>query len=165
MKWLLWIVASLALLILAIAVIGWLLPVDHVATRSAEYRHPRVRVFAAISDVEQYATWWSELSKVEMLETHNGRVRFREHTSNGPIVFEIEDVSAPHRMVTRIADPDQPFGGTWTFELEPIGEHTRVTITERGEVYNPLFRFMSRFVLSQTATMESFLSALGQSLG
>jgi uncharacterized protein YndB with AHSA1/START domain len=165
MKWVLWIAAGLALLVLVVAIVGWLLPVAHVATRSAEYRYPRERVFAAISDVQSYAAWWSEVSKVEMLGSQNGRLRFREHTSNGPIVFEVEEASAPSRMVTRIADPDQPFGGTWTFEVEPRGEHTRLTITERGEVYNPIFRFMSRFVFSQTATMESFLSALGQSLG
>jgi hypothetical protein len=63
-------------------------------------------------------------------------------------------------FVARIADTDLPFGGTWTYELKPEGAGTRVTITERGEVYNPIFRFMSRFVLSQTATMEKYLAAL-----
>jgi hypothetical protein len=62
--------------------------------------------------------------------------------------------------VTRIADPDQPFGGTWTFELTRAGAGTRVTITERGEVYNPIFRFLSRFVFGHTATLESCLLAL-----
>ena len=48
----------------------------------------------------------------------------------------------PTRFVTRIADA-QEFGGTWTIDLAPHGGETTVTITERGEVYNPAFRFMS----------------------
>jgi hypothetical protein len=62
--------------------------------------------------------------------------------------------------VWRIADPDQPFGGTWAFELASEGAGTRVTITENGEVYNPIFRFMSRFVFSETSTLESCLGSL-----
>ena len=60
----------------------------------------------------------------------------------------------------RIADPDLPFGGTWTYELKPDGGGTQLVITERGEVYNPIFRFMSRFVFSHTATMERFVASL-----
>ena len=37
-------------------------------------------------------------------------------------------------------------------------------ITENGEVYNPLFRFMSRFVFGHTATIDKYLEDLGQVL-
>ena len=36
----------------------------------------------------------------------------------------------------------------------------RLTITEDGEVYNPFFRFMSRFVFGQTATLDEFVRNL-----
>jgi hypothetical protein len=84
--------------------------------------------------------------------------------SSGAIVFETVEAVAPHRFVSRIADPDQPFGGTWTFELTAEGQGTRVSLTERGEVYNPIFRFLSHYVFSQTATVESCLAALADSL-
>ena len=76
------------------------------------------------------------------------------------MVFEIVQSIPAARVVSRIADPDQPFGGTWTVVLAPEAGGTRVTITEDGEVYNPLFRFLSPYVFSQTATMESCLAAL-----
>jgi hypothetical protein len=66
----------------------------------------------------------------------------------------------PRRLVTRIADEDLPFGGTWTYELEPLGASTRVILTENGEVYNPIFRFVSRFLLGHDATMIVYLDAL-----
>jgi hypothetical protein len=74
----------------------------------------------------------------------------------------------PRRMVTRIADPDLPFGGGWTFELEPADGPqggTSVRITEDGEVYNPVFRFVSRFVLGHTRSMERYLADLQAQAG
>ena len=68
-------------------------------------------------------------------------------------------------LVTRIADRSLPFGGTWTYVLAPDGNGTRLTITEHGEVYNPIFRFVSRFIIGHTGTMEGVLRALGTKHG
>ena len=162
MKYLLWSLAALVAIAGLIAAIGALLPVAHTASRDTIVAAPAPDVFAAISDVARYPEWWSDIARVEMLPADHGRVRFREHMSTGPVVMEVEQAMAPSRFVTRIADPDQPFGGTWTFEVVPSGAGTRVTITERGEVYNPIFRFLSRFVFGYTGTMESCLAALGR---
>ena len=74
------------------------------------------------------------------------------------MLFRIEASVSPSRCLTRIDEPDQPFGGTWTYNLAGEGAGTRLTITEDGEVYNPVFRFLSRYVFSQTATMEQYLA-------
>lgn len=71
----------------------------------------------------------------------------------------------PRTFVARIADPNLPFGGIWTYEIAPADGGSTLTITERGEIYNPLFRFMARFVFGYTATMEAYLGALGKKLG
>lgn len=165
MRALKWIALALILTVAAVYVIGWLLPVGHVASRSADFRAVPQSIYDVIADVEHYPQWWPEISRVEMLPAEQGRVRFRQHTSTGPIVMEIVEAIPALRLVTRIADPDQPFGGTWTFELTPQNDGTRLTITERGEVYDPLFRFMSRFIFGHTGTMESFLAALGKRVG
>ena len=138
MKWVLWTIAALAALIAVVAVIGWLLPVKHDATRNAYINRPIDRVYADISNVEAYASW---LEGVE------------------PVEVRVEEATPPSRFITRIA-PGQPFGGTWTFTLATEGSGTRVTIVEHGEVYNPIFRFMSRFVFGHTASMDAFLRSL-----
>jgi hypothetical protein len=66
----------------------------------------------------------------------------------------------PRLLVARIADPDLPFGGTWTYDIAPAGGGSRVTITEDGEIYNPLFRFVARFILGYEGTIASYLAAL-----
>ena len=148
-----------------IVLMGWLLPVGHTATRAAMLAAAPHDVYAAISDVERYPSWWPDVSRIEPLPAVGGRVRFREHMSAGAVVMEVEEAVPPSRFVTRIADPDQPFGGTWTFEIAAAAGGSRLTITERGEVYNPVFRFMARFVFGYTATMDSCLRALETRFG
>ena len=42
---------------------------------------------------------------------------------------------------------------------------TTLTITEEGEIYNPVFRFMSRFIFGYHGTQHAFLKALGTKFG
>jgi uncharacterized protein YndB with AHSA1/START domain len=156
---------ALLAIVAVVIVVGYLLPVAHTASREAVIGASPADVYETISDVEDYAQWWPEISRVDLLQSQTGRVRFRQHTASGPIIFAVDEAVPPSRFVTRIADPDQPFGGTWTIELTPEGAGTRVTITERGEVYNPVFRFLSRFVFGYTGTMERCLRALERQLG
>lgn len=74
-------------------------------------------------------------------------------------------MDAPRRLVSRIADPKLPFGGTWTLEIAPTEEGATLRITERGYMTNPFFRFMSQFVFGQTGAMESYLRSLAKKFG
>ena len=76
----------------------------------------------------------------------------------------VEDVPTS-RMVTRIRDTDLGYAGQWTYEFAPENGGTLVTITENGEVSNVIFRFMSRYVFGQTATIDSYLSSLAKHFG
>lgn len=42
---------------------------------------------------------------------------------------------------------------------------TELTVIEDGEVYNPLFRFVSRLIIGHTATIDVYLAALHKRLG
>ena len=150
--------AVLAGLVGLMAVVGWMLPVGHTASRSAVIDALPARVFDAVSQVDEYPVWRTGVTAVEILPDDSRGRRFREDGSDGPIIFRIESSVSPSRFLTRIDDPDQPFGGTWTYNLAGEGAGTRLTITEDGEVYNPVFRFLSRYVFSQTATMEQYLA-------
>ena len=57
-----------------------------------------------------------------------------------------------------------PFGGSWTYELIPTAGGTMLRITEDGEVYNPLFRFISRFVLGHYKSIDQYLDDLERRL-
>jgi hypothetical protein len=100
----------------------------------------------------------------------DGRARWLEAGGDGEILFERVEAVPAERLVTRIADPGLPFGGTWTYELADAeladaGQGTRLRITEDGEVYNPAFRFISRFVLGHGRTIERYLADLRRVAG
>jgi len=161
-RWTIRTVGVLVALVGLMTGIGWWLPVAHQASRSAVIAASPAAVFEIIRNVERYPEWRTGVSAVDVIERTSDLPRFRETGEFGPIVFRIEQADAPTFMRTRIDDPDQPFGGTWTYVLVPDTGGTLLTITEDGEVYNPLFRFLSRFVFSQTATMEQYLADLGR---
>jgi uncharacterized protein YndB with AHSA1/START domain len=161
-KKLAWIAGVVGLLILTVVLVGFALPVAHVASRSATFAHPPDRVMASLADVENFPRWRTGVRAVEVL-AWEPRVQWREYGRN-TITFERVEIEPPTRLVTRIADPDLSFGGTWTFDLVEEGQGTRLTITEHGEVYNPVYRFMSRYVFGHAATIEQFLEDLGRRL-
>jgi uncharacterized protein YndB with AHSA1/START domain len=152
-------------MLVLVTVIGWLLPRDHVATRIGRYRQPPDAIWKAIADVEAMPSWREGLKSVQRLPDRNGFPAHIEVTSSGTIPMETVEMVPPQKLVTRIADPKLPFGGTWAFEIAPTAEGATLRITERGYVTKPFFRFMSRFVFGQTSTMESYLRSLAKKFG
>jgi uncharacterized protein YndB with AHSA1/START domain len=149
---------ALGALLLAVVAFGYALPVTHVAARDAVLPAPPERIFAVLTDVEAFPKWRSDVKEVEILA--RAPLQWREKGGNDTIAFEAAEVDPPTRLVTRITDKSLPFGGSWTFALQPASGGTRLTITENGEVYNPLFRVMSRFVFGHTATIDRYLENL-----
>ncbi len=165
MKWILWIFVTRAGFLILIVLIGWLLPRDHVATRQGRYRQPPEAIWTAITDVDAMPSWRQGLKSVKRLPDKNGLPAHIEVTNSGEIPMETVEMIPPRRLVGRIADPNLPFGGTWTFEVTPTAEGGALRITENGYVTNPVFRFLSRFVFGYTGTIEIYLKSLAKKFG
>jgi hypothetical protein len=163
MKWVIAAVVSVLAIGGIIVAVGWLLPQNHVAVRRARFKQRPEVIWETITGPP---TWRPDVESYEMLPEVEGRVQWREvDRRKESILFERVEAKAPKRLVTRIADPKLPFGGTWTQEITPTAEGCMLTITENGEIYNPLFRFMARFVFGYTATLEKYLLALAKKHG
>jgi len=159
MKWI-WIAASvIGLLVVVLLLVGWLLPEKHRAERQATFKAPPETVWDLITNVEAFPSWRSDVKTVRRLPDRDGRPVWVEDGSNGPITLAVERSEAPRLLVLRIADPDLPFGGTWTYEISPAAAGSTLTITEDGAIYNPLFRVMARFVFGYEGTMAAYLTA------
>jgi uncharacterized protein YndB with AHSA1/START domain len=165
MKWAVWLGGSIAALIVVISIIGMMLPRDHIASRSAQLNALPDSIWAVIVDVKDFPRWRSDIVKVEELPTTGGHRSWKESGKHGSITYVAEEEARPTRLVTRIANDNLPFGGSWEYTLAPDGTGTRITIVERGWVSNPIFRFVSHFILGQTATMDTFLRNLGRRFG
>jgi uncharacterized protein YndB with AHSA1/START domain len=166
MKWILIAVGVLVVGVLVIVVIGALLPRDHVVAMSARIAATPDRVWSALTNPAEFPSWRHDVKSVDMLAPTAHGPSWREHSTQGAITFVVDAAEPPKRLVARIADENLPFGGSWEYVVEPDGpSSSRVTIVERGAVYNPLFRFVSRFIMGHTATIDAYLRALGKRFG
>jgi hypothetical protein len=164
MKWILYIGGGLVLLVAIMAVIGAMLPRAHHAARKAHFRAAPNALYAVLAGPPD---WRTGVRSFGVLPEEASRKRWWEEDSHRQkITYELVEDSPPARMVVRIADRGLPFGGTWTFEIAPAPDGgSDLRISEDGEIYNVIFRFMARFFFGYTASIEGYLRDFGAKLG
>jgi uncharacterized protein YndB with AHSA1/START domain len=147
-------------------IVGTFVPRDHVARVAVDLQAPADRIWALVTDFAGTPKWREDVTSVRMLEPgEGGAIRFAEQSSMGEVPFEVVSQDPPRRQVVRVMDDDQPFGGTWTWELTPTGSGTRVTLTEAGFVKSAIFRAMGLLFFSPEASMTAYLRSLARALG
>ncbi len=156
MKWFVRLLIILGVLILTMFIVGSTLPENHTATATQKFSSSREEVWKVVTDFNAWPSWRTDLK--EMRDSNNS---FSEVAEDGEVIeYRIEDFTPPERLVTRIVTPDLAFGGSWTYELTPMEGGCSLTITENGEVYNPMFRFLSKYAFGHTTTMDQYLNDL-----
>jgi hypothetical protein len=137
MKWILIGIVFMAAIVALIAAIGATLPRDHVASRSLVLQRPAEEVWVAIMQA----------------------------TAGSGVPVDVVESDPPRRQVTRVKDTEKNFGGTWTITITPSPTGSTVKITEDGWVSNPIFRFVSRYVMGHHATMDGILKDVAKQFG
>ena len=160
MKLVLLIIGSIVGLLLVSALVAVLLgsrlPSDHTVSRSTKLNRSAADVYAIVRNVGEAPKWRPDVKQVDILSAD----KFREHGSNGTVTYQIVEDVPNQKLVTKIVDVDLGFSGSWEYTLEPGTDGTVLTITERGVVSSPLFRFFSRYVFGHTATIDAYLKNL-----
>jgi hypothetical protein len=134
MKWVLFVLAGLVVIVCVIAIVGAMLPRDHVASRTVRLRRPPQDVWNAVA----------------------------AETKKSSVPVDVVESDPPRRLVTRVTAAEKNFGGTWTITIDPASDGSTLTITEAGWVANPIFRFVSRFVMGHYASIDSVLRGVSQ---
>jgi len=160
------ILLALGAMVAIVALLGARLPVGHVASRTVVIGAPTDVVFNTLTDFGAGPSWRTGLKAVTVTtDSTTGRRRVVEVSKFGTMTMEVEQLVPPTRFVTRIVDEDLPYGGAWAWALEPQGNSTRVTITEHGDVYNPIFRFIAKYIMGHNGTLDTYLTDLGRKFG
>jgi hypothetical protein len=118
--------------------VGARLPVAHRAARTEVFAQPPERLWEAIADPSD--------------------------TRRGGVAFETVESRPPQRLVRKVVG-ERAFGGTWTYEIEPRGIGSALTVTEDGEIYNAFFRFMSKYVIGHHRTIDGYMKELRRRFG
>lgn len=159
MKWILLIVAGVVLVAGLAALVGAMLPLRHHSTRKARFRASPEALYAVLAGPPD---WRTGVKGFGVLPEEGGRKRWWEQDDhNQKVTYELVEDAPPRRMAVRIAGRGLPFGGTWTFDIVPVTGGSELRVSEDGEIYNVIFRFMARFVFGYTGTIETYLRDLG----
>ena len=151
------VIVALAAIVL---VVGYLLPVKHVASVRAVLNCSVEPLWQRLISFTEYPSWRRNIAQV----TPASAGTWKEVDKQGDaVLYETVELLPQQRLVRRIASKDLPFGGTWTIELAPVGpKQTQVNISEAGEVYNPIFRFVSTFITGRHGSMSAFVEDLAR---
>ncbi len=162
MRWLLRIVAVVAVLSVALLVLGLVRPATHVASVRVELSEPTNLVWTAVSDFRAWPEWHPDVHGMAPQPDRNGREVWLMSAEWGELPLEVVSANPPRRLETWLDGGS--FKGRWIYDLESTGRGTILTITEEGEVTNLFFRGMMAF-MDEHASMRDFIVALGDHLG
>lgn len=162
--------AVLAALLGLMALAGSFVAREHEAIVAAEFPERPEQIWPLVADISRWPDWNKLVRRVEPLPPDAGRPAWLVVDRSGAMPTAVVESTppaegAPGTLVTRIAGPRLPFHGTWIWEVAPTDRGSRVTIAERAEVTNPVFRFLSRFFLGYTSTAELYLIHLARRFG
>lgn len=163
MRWILWSITLLMLLLAALVLVGGLMSREHTVTREAEIAAAPAAVFAVIADLEAMSTWRPGVVQVKRLADDAGRPVYREASVYGPVTYVVSEARPPEHLVLDMVGPG--IDSTWTFDLAPAGSGTRLTIREQAQIENPMVRFLSRFVTGHGKNVQAYLDALVRHVG
>lgn len=165
MKWILYLVVGLALLIGGVVLIGYALPAQTSHVRSITLQQPPAAVFAVLADVSHFAEWNRNIEKVEKLPPSKGKEATRQ-TFNGGMTMVIVTTASqpPQHLVRTLDDAGGPFNGSWTYDISPVEGGSRVALTELSIFKNPLYRVLAR-IFGATKYMDEHLQDLAKKLG
>jgi len=163
-RFLKWFVIVVVVLFGLVWIVGYNLPQSHVASLERVYAARPDEIFPVITTPANYPKWRTGVQRVELLPDSDRVQRFREVALDGEVTYAVDEYVPNTRYVTRIADAGLPYGGRWIFELTPTAGGTSVKITEEGEVYNPVFRFVSKYIMGHTGGIDRYLKDLEKGL-
>ncbi|GII94413.1 SRPBCC family protein [Sinosporangium siamense] len=162
-------IAVSAALVVVLVTIGTLLgrrlPVGHRTTTRVRLRRKPAAVWKVLANMEAYPAWRPELSQVEKLPDENGKPRWRQHEGGDKTTYELVEAASPHRLVFRVTGGRRSYGGSQAYEITRSPTGCTVTLTEHGEVYNPVLRLLYRHLVGHGTTARRTLKALAARFG
>lgn len=170
MKIVLLILAGLVALLVVAALVffiaGSRMPREHRSVVTATFKASRTAVWNAITDYAAMPSWWPAVKGIRMEKLPDGTELTWNKDSHGrEMAFRTKESRATEKLVREIVGADQPFGGTWTFELSNApGGGTQLKLTEDGFINPAIFRAVAQWFIGLDATQKDFVANLEQHL-
>ena len=135
--------------------------VRYSGSKSAVVDAPVDKVWNLVDDTRLFSESRHEVSRAEILGTNaSGFDVWKEHTNlAGTISLEVVRKEPPRLIEVRMNESGFGMTGTWTYEFEPEGERTKVTVTENSVTEGLLMRSILN-LLGRDANLNLHLKAI-----
>ena len=146
----------------AMTLIGWLMPSRYGVSQSFLLPVPVADVWAILDDYPGQTAWRRDLIAVDRLPDEGSTEVWRERFERSATRSWTVEARSPAWLVRQSDLEGGAIQRRWEFALEPVvsPSNTRITLTERGEIRNPLRRFVIRFIIGRSRTLKNLLSDL-----
>ena len=126
--------AGIALLIVAVVVIGLLMPERYAGRSQVVYAKSAEDVWGALLDYDRHPMTGKMKKRVQARPAENGLPVWIEEMGHGePITVKTVEAERPRHMVREMTSKPVPMTSRWEYTLEPTGEGCKLTID--GETY------------------------------
>jgi uncharacterized protein YndB with AHSA1/START domain len=164
-------IVGVVLIVIALAftvmlVMGGMQPRAHTASVATDINAPIAVVWQRIEDTAQQPSWRTGLSAVQPMPAQNGHICWMEIQKMGKMPLCEVLTAAPNTRIVAIADPNLPYGGTWTYQLtETSPTTTHIAITENGTTGPWFFRFVGHYIFHEDTMIKQYEADLQKSAG
>lgn len=158
--------AAVGILVLTCAAMfgtGYLLPARRATVRSRHFDASAEQVWTIADGPPD---WMPNVRKYRALPPAGAHRRWEVISPAGQkAALVITEEEAPTRLATRIESGNPSYVRSWIYQIVGNRDGCDVTITETREIYSPLSRFISRFVLGSGAAVDEQMKALERRIG
>ncbi len=165
MYWILFVMSAVAAVVIALLVGGLVTPRTHVVSRSASLDAPVDVVWSHVRDVARHAEWREVLEEVTIEHAAPGTLRWTARTTTGSERFEMTADEPPRHFAARSLDDDLSASSEWTWHVQGDARGATVTVTERGDVPNPIVRFVRTHLSGFAKPVDHYLRDLARAVG
>ena len=146
----------------AMTLLGWLMPSRYVASQSLLLPVPIADAWTTLVDYPGHTAWRRGLTAVDRLPDAESTEVWRESFGRSTTRTTTIEAHSPSSLVRQFDVEGGSIRRRWEFALEPVVSpgNTRITLTEFGEIRNPLRRFVVRFITGRSTTLKDFLRDL-----
>jgi len=138
--------------VIILAIIGRMLPVKHTASQTRSFQSSVDDVWKVASNMNEWKAWRSDLKKLEITSDSTFKA--------DDVEYSVSNAVPGRSFTTTIITKDLPYGGSWHYAFEKDGHGCKLTVVEMGEVYNPLFRSLSKFVFGHEGNLKAYMNCL-----
>ncbi len=143
---------------------GGQLPEVHEVSVKARFKAPGPKLWALISDLEGQPRWKKSLVSVKRIE--GSEEVYVEDYGGTKLTLKTEERVEGQRLVRVLVNQNIPYQGSWTYVVEPLGqEECLLTLTEKAQIKNPVFRFLAQGFFGYEESLKAALTELSAVAG